>query len=518
MGFAGDLNMTVLLDKNVFTNLAKGNAAVCHALTQLLGSGEPVYIARGAYNELVRDSPVRLRMGYELLLRDLKITTAPAAASSITDRGNFLADNITYEPQQNQPGRVDEYGKGKSKATPADAFIAAEAKAMNARLWTLDENFAKRAKNLGVTLARECQIKATTGNNEDVGQARRLMGLRPLSMLQNVKTAAAKPGPSNPPSGRPVQEKGTTGEVGAPIEPVQEYGPDARGDAKFQGATLALEGVNLVLQKINSAIQSKRFQAEWTSRWLPEVRRRLDADPQLGALVLIYYSKAQGDAESAIDTATVFQGGIQVGYGLNPDDAMRDAQSRPSIIPGTPNVGDTLWIKPRAPMDVKRLKLPFGCTIAGLATFVPGKEKLVRVKFSGRMGFDDKLFSKEELTVPAGMTPRFCYLWPPDKINYFQFGKWQTKEVDWEISNEADVSHGKVDPFLSGVPVVKLDSSLNPYNATAAMVWPADNSTANLFQTAGATQDNNGLLRGKGIDPLRWVRPEFIRILKAPLD
>jgi hypothetical protein len=68
------------------------------------------------------------------------------------------------------------------------------------------------------------------------------------------------------------------------------------------------------------------------------------------------------------------------------------------------------------------------------------------------------------------------------------------------------------------VPVVKLDSSFNPYNAKAAMVWPADNSTANLFQTAGATQDNNGLLRGKGIDPLRWVRPEFIRILKAPLD
>jgi hypothetical protein len=185
---------------------------------------------------------------------------------------------------------------------------------------------------------------------------------------------------------------------------------------------------------------------------------------------------------------------------------------------GWSDVGDRIWLKPRAPMDIKRLKLPFGATIAGLATFVPGKEKLVRVKFSGTAGFDDKWFSKEELNVPAGMTPRFYYLWPPDKINYFQFRSWQTTEVAWETSNEADVSYGDVDPFSSSVPVVKLDSTVNPYNATAAMVWPADNSTANLFQTAHATEDANGLLTGQLIGPLRWVRPEFIRILKAPID
>jgi hypothetical protein len=73
--------------------------------------------------------------------------------------------------------------------------------------------------------------------------------------------------------------------------------------------------------------------------------------------------------------------------------------------------------------------------------------------------------------------------------------------------------------LLTQVPAVKLDSSLNPFNTTAAMVWPADNFTANLFQRAGAaTQDNYGLLNNNDIGPMRWIKPECIRILKAPVD
>lgn len=504
--------MTVLLDKNVITDIARGNAAVAEALKRILDSGEPVYIARAAYNELLRDSPIQLRMGYELLLKDLKLTTAPEGASSLSDRVNFLADN----PEKGQVGSVKEYGKGKAADRPADAFVAAEAKSLKARLWTLDETFAKKARSLGVDLARESQIKGKSGK-EDMFQARRLMGLKPLSSLQSstTKPVPGKGGPSNPSSGGARTTETTTSEVGTPIEPVQEHGPNARGEAKFQAATLAFQGVDFVLQKINSAIQARRFEAEW-SRWLPDVTQRLNADPQLGALVLISYSKGEGDAESAIDTVTVFQG-IQVGYGLNVDEALSDANAQVRMSPGNSNVGDRIWIKPRAPMDINRLKLPFGATIAGLATFVPGKEKLVRVKFSARAGFDDKMFSKDVLNVPSGMKPRFYYLWPPDKIDYFQFGKWQTKEVDWDMSQDADVSYGDVDAFFPGVPVVKLDSSFNPYNATAAMVWPADNSTANLFPAADATEDNLGLLSGQDIGPLRWVRPEFIRILKAPI-
>lgn len=77
-------------------------------------------------------------------------------------------------------------------------------------------------------------------------------------------------------------------------------------------------------------------------------------------------------------------------------------------------------------------------------------------------------------------------------------------------------------PF-KGIPVVKLDSHINPSTwfgdgATAAMVWPADNATANLFQTTPATLDPNNYLAGLGYQLVRWVRPEFVRVLKAPVD
>ena len=64
-----------------------------------------------------------------------------------------------------------------------------------------------------------------------------------------------------------------------------EHGPNAAGDAKFQGASLAIEGVNLLLQRFNNKIQSRRFQEAYKSRWESEVQRRLNADPQLGALL-----------------------------------------------------------------------------------------------------------------------------------------------------------------------------------------------------------------------------------------
>jgi hypothetical protein len=242
-------------------------------------------------------------------------------------------------------------------------------------------------------------------------------------------------------------------------------------------------------------------------------------------MLFVYYSQAQGDIESAIDSVTVFDT-IEVGYGFSPDDAEREFKSRAHrITPGQGNVGDAIWIKPQAPMDINRLKLPFGTTAAGLATFVPGKEKLVRVKFSGVSGFDDKLSSRETLTVPAGMTPRFYYLWPPKEIRYSDFGRVRTVEVGWTISDDADESVADLGPArktYKGIPVVKLDSFINPstwfsHGATAAMVWPADNRTANLFQTAGATQDNLSLLAGQGIGPMRWVRPEFVRVLKDPV-
>jgi len=164
--------MTVILDKNVITDIARGNVAVAEALKRLLNSREPVFIATAARDELLNTGPTLLRDGYRAILNDLKLEAPPK--TTITDRGSFHADNVQVEPQYGM-GPVKEYGGGTSKARPGDAFIAAETRSLKARLWTLDKNFAKRAANLGVTIAPESAISGISGV-EDIAQARRLLG------------------------------------------------------------------------------------------------------------------------------------------------------------------------------------------------------------------------------------------------------------------------------------------------------------------------------------------------------
>jgi hypothetical protein len=50
------------------------------------------------------------------------------------------------------------------------------------------------------------------------------------------------------------------------------------------------------------------------------------------------------------------------------------------------------------------------------------------------------------------------------------------------------------------------------------MVWPADNATANLFLKTHGTSDSGGCLAGLGYTMVRWVRPEFVRVLKDPFE
>jgi hypothetical protein len=429
-------------------------------------------------------------------------------------------------------------------------YEATIARAVGSELMTFDKKLAETYSRLTARLidkvVPEMSNIPAVSRPRNYNTGRQILGLKPLNISpsgavlptpepMSVKIGDKKIGTYDPDShniiptdgprtrGGARTTKNITAQVGDRLEPVQEHGPSASGDAKFQGAVLVIKGVNYVLQKINGAIQARRFNEAW-ARLQQGVQQRLDDDPQLGAMLFVYYSQAQGDIESAIDSVTVFES-IQVGYGFSPDDAEREFKSRQHITPGQGNVGDTIWVKPQAPMDINRLKLPFATTVAGLATFVPGKEKLVRVKFSGVSGFDDKLSSRETLTVPAGMTPRFYYLWPPKEIRYYNLGRVRTVEVGWTISDDADESVadlGIARKTYKGIPVVKLDSFINPSTwfsdgATAAMVWPADNRTANLFETARATQDNLSLLAGQGIGPMRWVRPEFIRVLKDPV-
>jgi hypothetical protein len=295
----------------------------------------------------------------------------------------------------------------------------------------------------------------------------------------------------------------------------------AAGDAKFRTAEIALRGVNFVIQRINDRIQKRRFDERW-AKIGPEVERRLESDPTLGALILVTYSrrsKVGAENDSPLEHVSVFED-IGVGYGYTREDArFAYADSKKGGSYKAPKgdevaVDDSYWIPPKKPVDVSKLRTPWPAIALG--TFRQGKEKVTRVKFSFAFGFDDKMFSREWLNIPAGVTPKFLILSPPAKLDYFDPGakKWRKKDIPQEYSKKMDTANASIsDPFWRGIPAIELDSWINPGDATVVPVYPADNATAKLFQATAAT-DHGGLLSNLRLELVRWVKPEFIRIIR----
>jgi hypothetical protein len=531
----------IVIDKTAIDQLNSDNKDLANFFNSLRSVN--LSIINNAHLEMTAETYAKLNAAEQQLCKDLGVKPANSDQYSINSfRGR--TDSKARFVEQWDPDAFKNIAP-EHEATIALAFGSAE-------LLTFDQKLAETYGRLTARLQDKVvpELKSMSVSNKPIEYqaARRNLGLRALNITPagavlptpgytRVKMDGKTVGWVTPDKeGFIVAEGGPRTKGGArttktitavvgdhePVQAPKEYGPSAGGDAKFQTATVALQGLNFLLQEINGTIQGRRFIAE-RDRLTPEIQKHLDDDPQIGAMLFVLYSKDKGDIESAIDTATVFQS-IQVAYGFTPDDALREYGNRPRLT-GPADVTNEIWIKPHAPLDIGRLRLPFGTTAAGLATFVPGKEKLVKVKFSGVAGFDDKTFSREELDVPAGMTPRFYYLWPPKEVRYHDFGRIKTVDIHTTISDEADESVANLGParkLYKGVPVVKLDSFINPSTwfsdgATAAMVWPADNRTANLFQTTRATGDNNNLLAGQGIGMMRWIRPEFIRVLKDPI-
>ncbi|MBR0693050.1 hypothetical protein [Bradyrhizobium lablabi] len=165
----------LIIDANVIRNIAQGNRAAAEALTKLIKSGRRVYIARAAWNELSEQ--------YRELLKDLGVGFSPDSSKLelIKARGNVYADNILQEPRPSKgiSGPMPEYGGKRDpisglKTRPGDAFVGAEAKSLDAELWTLDQQFAKQARQQGVKIAAESRIPSV-GGAEEIAEARVLL-------------------------------------------------------------------------------------------------------------------------------------------------------------------------------------------------------------------------------------------------------------------------------------------------------------------------------------------------------
>jgi predicted nucleic acid-binding protein len=487
----------IILDKNVITSIARNNKPVAEALKRYLDSGTTVYIARPAYDELVTRAQNPRQAGeYQWLLKDAGIATAPSGKQ--TDRQSLLADNIEqgpapYRPQLKTFARPDDPGK------PGDAFVAAQAKATGARLWTLDGKLKQpaTAAALGYKLAPECSLSDISGT-EDPSVARNLLGMNP-----RLIGADGRPMPTGEPASG---GGGQFAVVGVADNAVPEAGgPSAKGLAIVGGIQLAFEGINFALNLVNDEIQRKKAN-EALERIKPDVKQSRLNNPRLGVVLLFYYTQYLAPDESIIKPGAAFDY-VLWGKGVTRDEALRDVLSQPSISAGGgPNVSRfsrDIWIPPLQKSVITAAKSPFAPLAIGRFFLGNSKEaKFQLVSFDTVSGFDD--IREKTVELPDNMNPDFAVLKVPSQVFWYNMNGRQTVEVPLK---EAKTANGNV------IKVVDLDP-WSPFNAKAVMVFPVNDLTEQVFGSVSPTDGRNMLSTYVNFDMIRWVRPENIHLLK----
>jgi hypothetical protein len=229
-------------------------------------------------------------------------------------------------------------------------------------------------------------------------------------------------------------------------------------------------------------------------------------------LILTYFYKRKkmgAEHETPLEHTAGFQY-IDYEYGRTKEEALAKLRNKPQTRPAGQGeiISQQQWIPPQVAPSAKDLQLPFPSS--ALATFYPGREELVAVSFSFAKGFDDRMKSVIKLNDPQ-QKARFIVMFPPAEVTYFDFGTWRHKEIQIWLESPKQVWHAELTDYM--VPVIRLDSYLNPYDATAAMVYPADDYTMNLFQPKGRISDSR-LLRNYHMDLIRFVKPHKMSVIQ----
>lgn len=485
----------IMLDKNVLTSIARNNQPAAEGLKKYLNAGTPVYISRAAYDELVTRAQTQKQGGeYDWLLKDARITIAPSG--SIKDRGDVYADNIQYAPAPNRP-QLKDFSRKDDTTKPGDVFVVAQAKAVNARLWTFDRKVQNAAPALGVRLAPECSIGDRSGV-EDVAVGRKLLGLNPRTIGADGKPV--------PPSGGSGGGSGGSYSIGIADNTVPEFvGPSPKGMATIAGIQLAFEGVNFVLNLVNDYIQKEKV-----TQALDQVRQTIAGErasnPRMGILLLFYYSQYQVSDESLIKPGAVFDH-LAWGKGTTRDEALRDALSVPTLSrgvgPSERAFSQEVWIAPLQKSVITAAKCPFRPVAVG--RFFLGdsnKAKFQQVEFSILGGFDDVVETSVEL--PANTNVDFVVLDPPSQIYWYNMNGRQAVQVpllEDKTANENTIKVVDLDPW-------------SPFHAKAAMVFPVDEWAEKVFGQVSPTGNCFSLGTYVNFGMIRWVRAKNIHLLR----
>jgi predicted nucleic acid-binding protein len=496
---------TIIVDTNVPMDIARGNQRVADALQRYLKAGTPVYISKAAYEELVtRAKTPQLGGQYRELLSDLRVTVADKGA--MADRINLIADNIELKPAPGAPGQIREYDRKNDPTKPGDAFVAAQAKAINAKLWTLDTDFAKRAPQFGVQLAPECSIPGISGI-ENVDNARQMMGLNPKPIGSN--------GLPLPPKGGSGGGSGGGGGGGAAgsysLEGVADNtvpevgGPSPKGEAIIGGIQIALEGLNFVLNLINDYVQKNKVNAALEPIKADVARARAN-NPRMGVAIIFYYTQSEAPEESIIKPGADFQYLIW-GVGATSDEAREAALAPGSISRGTGpferRISQLVWIPPLQPGSITSARCPFPPVAVGRFYLRKSTRAMFQgVSFDVLGGFDDTV--ETWVNLPEHENAEFAVLNPPTQVYWYNLNGRQAVDVplkDAKTVNDNTIKVVDLDPW-------------SPFHAQAAMVFPVDDWCEKVFGATNGTV--NGALLGTYINfgMIRWIRPEYIHLLR----
>jgi hypothetical protein len=504
----------VYIDANVIDQINRGNASAAKALRDILGSGGEVRVPMRAYSELVKQPEIpRTAEANRLLLEELGVRQGPPGA---------LAERIgTYEAS------ITRLRGGGTVVSQADAEVIAEAKAGGGELWSFDRAVRTSPRNIeasfDIRVAPESRLPlAPHGRPADYRVGRRLLGLPPVTISLSGAVARGAPAPGGggaapprsgapratttspaPTTATPAGSGGTTAVVGTQdMRPIQVGGPSARGVAIGAGITIAFMGLNLILNWVNDVVQARRVRAALDAMEAGLARTRTE-HPSLGILLIFYYTQQEAPPESLIRPGAVFQH-IEMATGRTRDEAEEQWQSKPAVRqgPGPQALIRTqlVWIPPIRPASVAVVRTPFRAVAVG--TFVAGRAQLQDVEWNGLSGFDDE--GKTTLRLSEGLTPRFLILGLPKEFHWFYI-VWHTSSLPLQ---ERPAAEG------GNVPVVALDPSMPFWNVAAAFVFPADDATDALFDTAPPTRDNLRHIRYVNFSRGRWVRPENTKVLR----
>jgi len=199
---AGPSVRRVVLDADVFDQIARGNIQAANTLRELAQKHE-VYVSWQAFHEWVIVTKDRKQANTVIrIIETLRIKSAPPAPSAVLTE---LRAKNTFT-----------VGKGTASvlASETDLKVAAEAKAINAEVWSFDRSFRNNSgsveKTLGVKVAPETKtIKRVGPKPPKASQSRalRILGIKdgPIAGLLPEGKGTAPPASTGGSKAGPVR-------------------------------------------------------------------------------------------------------------------------------------------------------------------------------------------------------------------------------------------------------------------------------------------------------------------------